>query len=201
MVWIKPFKRINLYKLFIFHIVVKTLRNPLQIIIKKKEDAITTKAVYCLQLPSMNSSRVLQLDQSSGLITFHESPPVLSITSTLLHENADIVRWNDVLLLTPDSTERCSVPANIVLPVDYGESVGIYSIRTIETKESGHSVVYKRVFPSFYHHRLKKRIYDVHHSGKWIRVDGGSVTEVSWNHAQHVAAVCIHYERVSHSSV
>lgn len=184
-----------------FNIVVESLRNPLQIIIKKKGDTISTKGVYCLQLPSMSSSRRLQLDQSSGLFIFHESPPALSITSTLLHQNADIIRWNDVLLLTPDSTQYGFIPANIVLPVSYGELVGVYSIRTIEAKESGHSVVYKRVFPSFYHHRLKKRIYDVHHSGKWIRSDGGSVSEVSWNHVQHISAACLHYERVFHSSV
>ena len=203
-----------------FSWIVRKVKNPLQIILQKRkkgeEEGLTTTVAYSLQLPLTVSTTAVVMD-SLGRLQVQFKVPELVISSNLLRKQQNIVRWNDVVFIHcfgQSPTGSFSIPPFITLPgnqesektsklpiksIHENFPVYSYSIRTIASLENDQLVVYKRLFPSTYHHALKKTIYDIHRCGSWIRVENESVRETSWKQVQTVSPLWIYYEKVQFS--
>ena len=181
--------------------IVKPLVNPFQqIITKQVESHISTKAQYYLYLPIMITTQRIEFDRNGRLISISQNPS-LSITSSIIHQANNIIRWNQCIFLKcADSSLSFQIPPNISLPFEDENSIAIYSIRSLIVKDNHSLIVFKRIFPSIYHFTKKRKIYDVHANGRWIRIENQNVSEVSWKEVELCKPYWIQYERVYHSS-
>ena len=110
-----------------------------------------------------------------------------------------IVQMGSSLLLQCKNSQNVTIPHWIVLPrPDESNSVATYLACTVITRENQEFVTYKRLFPSSWFKASRHFVYDLHRGGRWIRMRGETVSEISGNFLQSLAPCYIHYEQVFH---
>ena len=74
------------------------------------------KAQYYLYLPIIINTQRIDFDKNGRLITISQNPS-LSITSSIIHQANNIIRWNQCIFLKcADSSLSFQIPPNISLP-------------------------------------------------------------------------------------
>ena len=125
--------------------------------------------------------------------------PTLMIGKSLRSLQEQIVRIGSSLLLHCKNSQNVTIPHWIALPrPGESNSVVTYIVCTIITRENQEFVTYKRLFPSSRFKAPKHLVYDLHRGGRWIRMCGETVSEISGNFLQSLAPCYIHYEQVFH---
>ena len=176
-----------------------TLRNPFELVISRHgEKTIHTSAQHIVDIPPVTSTTVLSFSKPLQP-QIRPAFPTLMIGKSLRSLQDPIVRMGSALLLQCKNSQNVTIPHWIVLPrPDEGNSVATYLACTIITRENQEFVTYKRLFPSSWFKASRHFVYDLHRGGRWIRMCGETVSEISGNFLQSLAPCYIHYEQVFH---